>query len=265
MFKRLMCILFVIGLAASAQADTLAYWTFDGGTVGEPLLSDTDTAFGFMVEAFTDTDGSGGGSLTYGAGVMGTCADLYNPDPDNSKGMALFHNDDPLLKLMLPQFTIEGFINVRTDRQSVCLVRKYGGDGRYFVDIRGDGAVYFAINSDDNVVGSAGGTIQTGVWQHVAAVFDQDAAEPMKLYVDKNLVASGGLSTPPLNSDRSFGIGCIIRDNSYPPGNSGQFFDGLIDEVRISDAALTPDQFLPEPATIMLLGLGGLALIRRKR
>lgn len=47
-------------------------------------------------------------------------------------------------------------------------------------------------------------------------------------------------------------------------GGHGDRAWGFIDEVRISDAALAVDEFLvPEPATMILLGLGALALRRR--
>ena len=42
-------------------------------------------------------------------------------------------------------------------------------------------------------------------------------------------------------------------------------FDGLIDQVRISDTKLKQDSLLiPEPATLALLSFGGLALMRRR-
>jgi len=237
--------LLILGLIGAACAESLSYWSFEG-TLGKNIISDTDSVGGITVNAFTDMGGAGGGSRTYSEGVMGKAGDFLNPDPDNTLGTALFVNDQDVLDLKdLGQFTIEGFINVRTDRQSVCLVRKYGGDGRYYVDIKGNGTVRFAINSDANFILSPAGTIQVGQWHHVAATFNEaDAAAPMKLYVDYELVASGGLGSRVADSTRGLGIGCIVRDNLNPPQNTGQFFDGLIDEVRISDIALDPDDFL---------------------
>ncbi len=49
-------------------------------------------------------------------------------------------------------------------------------------------------------------------------------------------------------------------------GNHGDRAYGYIDEVRLSDAALTVDEFLvPEPTTMALLGLGALAALRRRK
>jgi predicted esterase len=46
------------------------------------------------------------------------------------------------------------------------------------------------------------------------------------------------------DSTDSLGVGAFVQDNANPPANSSQFFYGQIDEVRISNAALLPGQFL---------------------
>ncbi len=51
-------------------------------------------------------------------------------------------------------------------------------------------------------------------------------------------------------------------------GGLGGYYNGWIDDIRISDTALTPDQFtmvVPEPATISLMSLAGLYIGKRRR
>ena len=47
------------------------------------------------------------------------------------------------------------------------------------------------------------------------------------------------------------------------------FFNGMIDDVRIYDSALTQEQIntqvIPEPGTVLIVGVGGLAVLRRRR
>ena len=69
----------------------------------------------------------------------------------------------------------------------------------------------------------------------------------------------------PLDPTQDPGLGI----GSYETAAFGDFasFDGLIDEVRISDTALSPSEFLsvPEPTFMGLFGLLGLSLARRRR
>jgi len=247
-------VILVLGLGATVQASTLFHWTFDGGTVGNELISDTDIAGGLVVTKFRDAGDPdpiydvnyGEGNLIYNSG--GTSADFHNDPTTGDPGVGLFVNDygsDTAMDLStLGKFTIEAFIYPYTNRQSV-IVRKYKGDGQYYLDLRDSGDVQFSINADENFAAAGADAVKENEWAHVAAVFDEtDTEDPMKIYVNGILMGTGGDGARVGDSSTSLGIGAIVRDDQDPPGNSGQFFNGRIDEVRISDKALSPSEFL---------------------
>ena len=180
-----------------------------------------------------------------------------------------------------------------------------GRDGRYVATVNGDlSALYFQIQPDESlaikycdVSGywheaiSAASTVQgfvypnsgDGQWQAAAAVCD---GSMLSLYyknvengdVNYTLVASTDLtlsSSPNLaltnaagssGGDWTGGNFSVMR-GLYAGGHGDRAY-GFIDEVRISDTALTTDQFLfsiPEPTTAALGILAGLAMLFRRR
>ena len=124
------------------------------------------------------------------------------------------------------------------------------------------------------------GSITTGVWHHAAMVLDRDFSgnlDSYSIYLDGVQVAQTLADLPDLdygNTPLYIGAGNYGAD----PNGVGIYrrnFDGLIDEVRISSAALSPSQFLnapvtvPEAGTLALLGLAlvpvGFGLARRRK
>ena len=84
---------------------------------------------------------------------------------------------------------------------------------------------------------STGGTVSRGVWHHAAFTFD--AQGNARLYLDYVLKStrakSGSQLEPAPNNSLVIGARSGISNSTFP---------GEIDEVRICDTALSPDQFL---------------------
>jgi hypothetical protein len=132
-----------------------------------------------------------------------------------------------------------------------------------FTDV--DGYFHEAISAPDAVT--------TGQWYNMAGVSD---GSTLSLYLDNVLVAQVDLTlSGSTNTSMALGSSSGADWESgtwtagrgmYAGGHTDRWF-GYIDEVRISDTALAPSEFLfvPEPMTIAILGLGSLALLRRRR
>ncbi|MBV7333438.1 LamG domain-containing protein [Chloroflexi bacterium TSY] len=80
-------------------------------------------------------------------------------------------------------------------------------------------------------------------WHHVAAIFYADAARPMDLYVDGQLVSVMRLGDAGLSS---IGDTTNPRQNLWfgSSGYPGEFFNGRLDEVQIFERALLPVEIL---------------------
>lgn len=121
--------------------------------------------------------------------------------------------------------------------------------------------------------------VEVDRWYCIAGVSD---GETLSLYLKD--VALGGpyqllgqLTLDPNSQDTSLAIGQGAGGDNWAgtwsvgrgmwASGHGDRFRGNIDEVRISEAALDPSQLLcvPEPVTMALLGLGSLALIKRRK
>ncbi|MHC4575716.1 MAG: LamG-like jellyroll fold domain-containing protein, partial [Planctomycetota bacterium] len=268
MCKKLALLIPLVLLVGPAQAATLFHWQFDG-SAGQEIVSDTDIASSVVATRFTDDDGArDAAGLTYGPSnpwynETGTCADFQNDANGNDYGYGFFVPDGGVGSAVdlstLSALTIEAYVHPYQFRQAV-IVRKYSGggyDGVYFIDTRPGGQFAVRLGGPNGDIGDAGGVCNDlaydiNEWYHVALVWDGTV---VKCYVDgvqSQDLGPAGLSEIPFtgpigDSDRALGIGCIIRgpmtDAGSPP-STGQMYHGRIDEVRISDTALSPSQFI---------------------
>lgn len=169
--------------------------------------------------------------------------------------------DDGLSRVALTDFTIEAWVNFESIIGNQTIV---GRDN--FSRTQGAGALFYlsktthtkpslgqlenafrvelVTRSDRSLTIESTVQAQPGVWYHLAVVGNTTAGT-VSLYVDGKIAGFAtdfdGLFIPPSNP------GWTIARGQYA-GKVADHFFGWIDEVRFSDTALTPAQFLNNAA-----------------
>jgi hypothetical protein len=254
-----------IGLVAqsAAPAGTVSHWSMNGtGTanVGDSVPDVVGSNHGLIVNDPAE----------YVAGPPASPSALqFTRDTQDKVDIP----DDASLHFNLDEddFTMEAIF--RVDDGSINnqgIFAKNGSaaaDSQFWARYKSSGAVQFLVRGDagDGPGGTlpperggttADGSVTAGSWHHFAVVYAAGDPEAT-LYI--NYVQSGAIAMDPTDG--------IIGDN--PDGliiggftSTSREFGGAIADVRISNMALTPDQFLriPEPGSVVLglLGLVGL-------
>ena len=128
--------------------------------------------------------------------------------------------------------TIEGWVNVTEFNPNGAMILGWGPEGylrTHFLMI-GISHIYYSHWGADFAYSPG---VQTGVWNHIAAVHDGSVNNDI---VYLNGVPLGTNSTPPLQA-----ISSSVFMARHPNVN-GYFFAGMLDEVRIWNVARTPDE-----------------------
>ncbi len=250
--KRLVVFGLVLGMACMAQASVIAHYGME-----EASGAIVDVAGG---ETADPVDGGHvyGASSPVGSGVGLTANGSWQLDATESAELNALTNNFTVASWVYLDSALRAAktgTNANNDRIIGDDVA-WDGDAWSF-GIR-DGKLLFTKNGVADVFSNV--TVADDQWVHVAVVVSGTAG--VEYYLDGALAQTVGNTADCKVGDDVFGIG-----RSYGNGEA-QWFAGNLDEVMVYNEALNADAIaelaVPEPTTMVLLGLGGL-LLRRKR
>ena len=240
-----------LALATSANATLLAHWTFDEGA-GNTAADSSGSGLTATTTAAT----------TWIAGKSGNAANNPKFTLSDSSSLALADGNTA--------FTISLWANTTTNNGFTVLA---GFEGT------GGGGDRYAIKASSGVIqATLGGATASadlaatsnGNWIHIVAVNDPTAGNS-KVYIDGLQSGTNGSVINLSSTTSEFTMGTYWNSNSWD-------FTGALDDVQVYDEALSLADVqllnanpglnlttIPEPFSAALLGLGGLALIMRRR
>jgi hypothetical protein len=258
---------------SSASAAVMGYWRFEEGAFlqdssGNGLsLTQIDTA-----PVNTAIPATGAGS-SFSPAIPSTGASNGHFAALDGGGN-FSRSDSPALSVST-QLTAEFYFNVTTisgdAEMIVSQFRAIDGQRSWFVGVQSNqirfGSSADGINNiNQNSAFPTVSRVQTGIDYYGAVVYD---AGTVTFYL-KDLTNNGPLQTSVVT-----GFATSLNDTtstlnigSYSASNANFRFTGALDEIRLSNTALSQSELLisvPEPSMAGLMMIGTMALLRRKR
>jgi hypothetical protein len=222
---RMVLVFGAIWLSSTAQAALLGFYPFDGADPKQDASGQNLTL---------QTAGADPGQLS-GAGFEGSAASF-----NGSQRWIVPLDINPGT---LPQFTMGAWVktvNLASGLRKVLGSDNGGWDRTIGLDDR-NGPFRYAGFTGNGVSTGTPGPVSTNNWTFLAATYDQDAAQ-LILYVDLDANTQEPLN-PIVTDAATFGDGDMsVSIGSVGPGNNGEGWEGLIDNVFFYDEVLTADR-----------------------
>ncbi|MBP7052419.1 MAG: PEP-CTERM sorting domain-containing protein [Phycisphaerae bacterium] len=220
---------------------SLTLTTFLLAALTSPMLADTVTPQ--QVLTFGPADGSAGEWYYNGAGVMS-----FDQDIVVDSGLA--SNYDALVgaRVYLPTFQVSGI-----------------PDAPYTLTPLGSSEI--TIRSADNSVTYMTGTLTISdltTVGTVAGAYTQFQADITDVFITHE---GSALGSSALEILENLSVTSLDFDLSFTGGSGSGYksFADMLDRGGIGSGGFSGSMSIPEPATIILLGLSGLTLVRKRR
>jgi hypothetical protein len=299
MFRVSICSVSAAGLLlfvsfSKADAAPVGYWSFDDGTapaaagtlvttVNSPAINGTGAGlsggsapiFSIATPVGSEIRAGIGGSILNASND--TSLYFTNPGfPGSNTGnsgsiVTVADSGGAGSVLKLASFTIEGFIRYEEFALFSAIFTKNradGGGSTWMLDTDGGGNLRARFDSQALGLGSGSpgfnqsftttAAVANGLWHHVAMTYN-GTTRVMDLFVDYVDVGGGTVANALVYDDSAMRFG---------GSGGGRAFDGNIDEVRLSDSVLAPNEFLravPEPSSVALGAIAAMTLLGRRR
>lgn len=257
----------VLGLwlaAVPARADIISYLRFEEGSSW--FAEDQTGLMNGSLLNFYDYSAGAGDSGPQGWSTSVASAVVPQTGADNTGsihlagGSAFVNLSNPNHLDLGDTFTIEFYLRVQSGSPGGFLLYGFSPVNSLYgqVNISESGDISLGNQFQDSINYVPASLVVLDEWQHYALV--KQPGE-YSIYIDGTLQFNGAL--PSGTDGPYFFFGTDISGDR----EIGEGFRGYIDEFRISDTALTPDQFLnavPEPSTLVLISVGLLGVCGRR-
>ena len=192
-----------------------------------------------IVETTTDSSGNGNdGTLTNMAGgewTTGFVGGALEFD-GNEDYVTIAESSD--FKFGTGDFGMGAWVKTSATTTSYIIDNYQGTVGEVGCQIvmNADGTVYFEVRGGTLLQITSTTTINDGAWHHIFGSADRDTQ--MNLYIDGAIAApTGGTNSDKIDNSNPVLIGV----NTWQSDPLGSFFSGIIDDVRIYNHALEPN------------------------
>jgi N-acetylneuraminic acid mutarotase len=247
-----------LGETGQANQGVVAYWRFEEGVAGRGASGPN---------SIVDSSGNGlNGTAIDTPAYRATVAVPFVPLTGAANNLALdFSGLGPFVTMpdyaplrLTHSLTVEAYINLRSfqtfsprGEQQIVFRGAASGMAAYSLEIVGTNLAFsIADASGAKATAQVPFSAYLHQWVHVAGSLD-DATGNLSLYINGMLVASMNTPIRPEGNLTGYEPGLSIGNDQGGSSQGGssysESFSGLVDEVRISNQALQPSQFLDAP------------------